>query len=236
MASSARRPVFDDLPRVLRERFVYPAPDRRFAQGESIWFDEERPASAFSFLSEGCVKLVKTHASGRESIIHIAFPGELLCQSATVLGEAYCCTAIVASPHALVKQVSRAKLVGACERETEVANDLLQLGAGRTITLCRRVEELTSGRVEQRLARLFERLSERFGEDRGGGSVLVRIRLSRRDLADLSATTIETTIRVMKRLEREGIISTVTDGFVVSSLGELQSVCERPSQPPSSDD
>lgn len=236
MATLAHEQVFDGLPRVIRERFVCAAPERRFAQGEAIWFDEESAASSFSFLCEGCVKLVKTHASGRESIIHLAGPGELLCMSAVVLGEAYCCTALVASPWAVVKQIPRSELVSASVREAEVASGLVQIGARRTITLCRRVDELTSGRVEQRLARLFQRMLERFGEPRSDGSSLVRIRLSRRDLADLCATTIETAIRVMKRLEREGIIGTVDEGFVVSSSHELEAVCERPSQPPPTND
>jgi CRP/FNR family transcriptional regulator len=48
--------------------------------------------------------------------------------------------------------------------------------------------------------------------------------LSRQELADLTGTTIETTIRIMSRWQKEDVLHTEKDGFVVrdrDSLDEL---------------
>jgi len=45
--------------------------------------------------------------------------------------------------------------------------------------------------------------------------VFIPTPLSRQDLADLTATTVETCIRIMSRWGKAGIVRTEKDGFVV---------------------
>jgi hypothetical protein len=87
---------------------------------------------------------------------------------------------------------------------------------GREMSLTQRVEELSSGQVERRIAMLLARLADQLGSERPGEGTFIPVRLSRQDLADLCGTTIETAIRVMTRLAREGVVQTVPRGFVVT--------------------
>jgi CRP/FNR family transcriptional regulator len=48
--------------------------------------------------------------------------------------------------------------------------------------------------------------------------------LSRQELADLSGTTIETAIRIMSRWQREEVLLTQKDGFVVLNRDVLDEV------------
>ena len=46
--------------------------------------------------------------------------------------------------------------------------------------------------------------------------------LSRQELADLTGTTIETCIRIMSRWNKDEVVRTEKDGFVVLDRGELE--------------
>ena|GEM_PF-1960118 len=74
--------------------------------------------------------------------------------------------------------------------------------------------------VPSRLSGMLEYLLENFGA-KGGNAGLIPIRMTRQDLADMSGTTVETTIRLMKKWEREGIISTLKNGFNIHNLQAL---------------
>jgi CRP/FNR family transcriptional regulator len=82
---------------------------------------------------------------------------------------------------------------------------------------------MTGGRVDARLARLFLKLADQIGvPDRGG--IFVPMPLARQELADLIGTTIETTIRIMSRWQKEDFVRTEKDGFVIVDRGSLEAV------------
>jgi CRP/FNR family transcriptional regulator len=93
------------------------------------------------------------------------------------------------------------------------------------VQLTTRLAELTGGRVEVRFARFFLKLADELGRpDRGG--TFIPLPLSRQELADWTGTTIETAIRIMSRWNKDDVLRTEKDGFVVidrKSLDDLAS-------------
>ena len=84
---------------------------------------------------------------------------------------------------------------------------------------------MTAGRVEARFARLFLKLAEQIGRlDRGG--IFVAMPLTRKELADLTGTTIETTIRTMSRWQKDDVMRTEKDGSVIVDRSSLESTAE----------
>ena len=93
--------------------------------------------------------------------------------------------------------------------------------------LTRRLTELTGGRVETRFARLFLKLGAEMGRhDAARGGIVVAMPLSRQELADLTGTTIETAIRIMSRWNKENVLRTEKDGFVILDMETLKSIAE----------
>ncbi len=92
----------------------------------------------------------------------------------------------------------------------------------RLMALNRRLADMT-GSVEYRAARLFSTLAERVGQARADG-VFVPIHLSRQEIADLAGTTIETAIRVMSRWQKDGLVETVKDGFLIRQIAALRAL------------
>ena len=68
---------------------------------------------------------------------------------------------------------------------------------------------------------------DQFGDELEDGTHILPVALSRRDLAELVATTSETAIRIMTKWQRDGVIDTERGGFRITKLAELKAVRER---------
>ncbi|HVS33918.1 MAG TPA: helix-turn-helix domain-containing protein, partial [Thermoanaerobaculia bacterium] len=82
-----------------------------------------------------------------------------------------------------------------------------------------------TGSMESRAARLFRTLAERGGARRDDG-VFIPMALSRQEIADLVGTTLETAIRLMSRWQREGVVLTLPDGFLIANVDALRAAAE----------
>ncbi len=89
--------------------------------------------------------------------------------------------------------------------------------------LTRRLTELSGGRVDTRFARLFLKLAEQMGA-RSRAASSCPCRCARQELADLTGTTIETCIRIMSRWEKDNVVHTGKDGFVILDRDEIEAV------------
>ena len=67
------------------------------------------------------------------------------------------------------------------------------------------------------------RLVEDLGRSQVRGT-LIPLSLTRSDLAALTGTTVETSIRIMSRWGKNGVVVTVPEGFVVAGQGALETL------------
>jgi CRP/FNR family transcriptional regulator len=121
--------------------------------------------------------------------------------------------------------VRRNEFFALFEGHPSFARGFLTGMAQRIVELTRRIPEVAGGRVETRFAHLFLKLAQRMGRPHEGGR-LVPMPLSRQELADLTGTTVETSIRIMSRWSKEGIVSTEREGFLVRDAGALERLAE----------
>lgn len=223
-AGAARRvPFLRALPAADLDRLRPYAQCRRLSRGERVWVEGD-PTGEFAFVSGGRVKLVKSGEGGREVILEICGPGELLCASAVCAFAPYCCSGTALEEAVEVVALPRRDVLDLLERSPAASRAFLREVTGRGISLCQRVGELASGLVEQRIATLLLRLAEQVGVAQEGGGTWIPLALSRQDLADLVGTTIETAIRVMTRLGREGVVASAARGLVVRSRPRLEEI------------
>jgi CRP/FNR family transcriptional regulator len=117
--------------------------------------------------------------------------------------------------------IGRREFFELLEQHPSLVRGLLAGLTMRLVELTNRLAELTGGRVEPRFARLFLKLADQIGRPERGG-VFLRLPLSRQELADMTGTTIETSIRIMSRWGKQGIVLTEKDGFVVVNRAELE--------------
>lgn len=181
-------------------------------RGALVW-QPGAASESFQLVVSGSVKLVKGESRG--TIVEVVAAGGLLCGSAPCTFAPYCCTAIAQQEATEVLHLPRSVLLPLLEGSPALSEAFRELLAERAALLCRRVDELGSGQVERRVAKLLLRLGEEVGEQRSEGALFIPIALTRQDLADMCGTTIETASRLMARWARQSVVKTEPRGFVV---------------------
>jgi CRP/FNR family transcriptional regulator len=200
---------------------------RRTAQaGERFWRAGEQSLD-FSFVWKGLVKIVRPRAGGRLDIIGIFGPGEAIGIVTAVRGIAYPADAVAASLSAEVIHVPRADVLDAQQRDPAFASAIAECCACRACRMRDMHAILSAGGVESRLAAFLVDLADRFGDiDDEDASVRIPVALSRSELAACTATTAETTIRVMSKWSRQGLVRSYRQGFVIASIDALRELAE----------
>jgi CRP-like cAMP-binding protein len=214
-------PFFRRLSVTDLERLAAIAVSRSYDRGDVVFSEGDTPAYLHTIAS-GRVKMVKRMPSGREVILEIMGPGDPLGAVVAYEGRPYPATAVALEPvQALL--LPRSELFAMLEQHPSVVRGFLSGMARRIVELTQRIPEVAGGRVETRLALLFLKLAENLGRPEGDVT-FIPLPLSRQDLADLSGTTLETSIRVMSRWGKEGVVLTAPDGFRIGDreiLGQL---------------
>jgi CRP-like cAMP-binding protein len=218
--ASSRVPFLAALPPSERERLRPHAVIRRIARAQHVWNVDET-SDELLFLIHGHVKLTRATESGREVILQTCAKGELLCGGLPNGGGRYCCAAVALHDDVDVVALPRRSVSDLLERSPAATRAFLLETARREKGLAQRIEELSSGHVERRVAALLVRLAEQVGVERPSEGTWLPIVLSRQDIADLCGTTLETAIRTMTRLRREGLVRSVKGGFVIGDRTRL---------------
>jgi CRP-like cAMP-binding protein len=218
-----RVPFLRALPALHRDNLLPAGRLKTVEPGHPCWTEGESP-SDFAFVVRGRVKLGKAAESGRETILEIAGPGDLLCGTVVFGFTPHCCSALALERPTEILLLPRKVVLELVERSPTAARAFMRELSDRGQAMCRRVEELGGGQVEQRIALLLLKLADRGGIVEKGGAIRVPFRLTRRDLAALCGTTVETAIRVMSRLNKRKIVSASAAGFLVLDRPALQGI------------
>ena len=191
---------------------------RAFEKGATL-FEEGDPAHFIHFVILGRVKIVKA-AGGRDVILEILGPGEPV--GAVAVFERRPFPAGAVTLEGTRNLDSRA---GVLRTAREAARDDAPLLAGLTYRLMmvnKRLADMT-GSAEYRAARLFLTLADRVGLAREGRT-FIPLPLSRQEIADLIGTTLETAIRLMSRWQKDEIVLTEKNGFLILQPDALRAL------------
>jgi CRP/FNR family transcriptional regulator, nitrogen oxide reductase regulator len=214
-----RLPFFRRLSAPLRARVADVARLKPPERGEVI-FSEGDPSDAFMVIVDGRIKVFKATPAGKEIILEIFGAGDPLGAVAVYEGAPFMASAVALEPSRVLRIEQRAffKLL---EDDPALVRGLLSGLTIRLAELTRRLAEMSGARVEARFARLFLKLCDQIGRAERGGT-FVPMPLARQELADLTGTTIETAIRIMSRWQKEDVLHTDKDGFVVLNREALE--------------
>ena len=174
-------------------------------------FLEGDPADRLWVVASGQVKIVKHTSDGQENLLEVITPGEMF-GGAGLLLAAHPATA-VAMTATTTLSIERGLYLQLIRQYPDIALRIIHLLAER-LQAAMKMRALAVERVDVRLANILLKLCDKAGEPIDEGT-RINLPLSRQDLADMAGTTIETAIRVMSRLRKEGLVYTEPGGFVV---------------------
>ena len=178
---------------------------------DAMIFLEGDPADRLWVVSAGQVKIVKHTSDGQETLLEVITPGEMF-GGAGLLLAAHPATAVAMTPTTALS-IERGSYLQLIRQHPDIALRIIDL-LGERLQAAMKMRALAVERVDVRLANILLKLCDKVGEPIGAGT-RINLPLSRQDLADMAGTTIETAIRVMSRLRKEGLVHTEPGGYVV---------------------
>jgi CRP-like cAMP-binding protein len=90
-----------------------------------------------------------------------------------------------------------------------------------------RVRELSTQRVEQRVARAVLRLARQAGHSTVDGTA-IEFPLRRKDVADISGTTLHTASRILTAWEKAGLLVSQNQRLTICKPAEIDRIAEDP--------
>jgi CRP-like cAMP-binding protein len=133
---------------------------------------------------------------------------------------AYPVTAIAVQP-SVVRSWTREAVGELLGMTPQVRVNIMREMATHMTDALTRVRELTTARVDQRLAQTLLRLARQCGQAEVGG-VLITQPLTRQELADLTGTTLYTVSRTLAKWETQGLLESRKRLLLLKSLQKLQ--------------
>jgi CRP/FNR family transcriptional regulator len=221
-----RTPALAGADGAVLRRLAALASSRTYHRGALLWRAGDE-ARSFNVVRAGLVKVVRTGAGGRRTTCGLFGPPESIGDVVLLKGAPYPAEAVVATETATILTIPRAAVLACVEGSPQLAMSIACAVHAKIMSLHDSIDVLSAGAVEARLATALLKLYDRFGDDFDDGTCLIPVTLPRRELADLVSTAVETVIRVMTRWEREGVVATVENGFVIRDHEALRTVASR---------
>ena len=216
-----RSRIFDGLTDNEREQCLARAERLTLKRGH-VLARQGDPARLFCLVETGSLKLLQLTAEGAEVIVRFVSPGEPF-GGVVALGEApYPVSAVVVQP-AVIRSWTRAQVAEMLGQYPQVRVNIMREMATHMTDALTRVRELTTARVDQRIAQTLLRLSRQCGQPEAEG-VLITQPLTRQELADLAGTTLYTVSRTLTKWESLGLIESRKRLLLLRSPEQLQHV------------
>jgi CRP-like cAMP-binding protein len=199
------------------------ARDERY-RARDLVFMEGDPPLWFCLVRSGRVRIFRQSRGGKDVVLELLGPGELFGGVAVIEKRPYPASAQTTEP-SVVTKLPQDAVVALAERYPSIIKEMALMIGRRLRAAHDSVTSLAADPVEARLAATLLRLAEREGM-RGPRGMTVPFHLTRQSLADMTGTTVETTIRTVGRWLRDGLVREEANRLVLTDLAGLRALAE----------
>ncbi len=218
-----RNAVFAAVPDKEIQALAAVARTERYRAREFIFMEGDPPAG-FYLVQSGHVKILRQARSGREVVLELLGPGEPFGGVAVIERRPYPASAQATEP-TVVLRIPQEPIVALAERHPSIIREMALLIGRRLRGAHDSVKSLAVDPVEARLAAALLRLAEREGT-RSAAGLTLPFHLTRQSLADMTGTTVETTIRIVSRWLKERVVGEDRGRLVLRDAGTLRARAE----------
>jgi CRP-like cAMP-binding protein len=191
---------------------------RCYPKGRIIFF-EGKPANGMYCINRGRVKVYKTGLDGRQQIVRLAGPGALLGYRALLSEEPYHASAETLE-EAVVCCIDKAAFSELLTSNPDFSRSMIK----KLATELRQAEDLATSiaykSVRERMAELLLMLKDNYGTPTDEG-VLIDLRLSREEMAEMIGVTQETAIRLLSEFKKDGLIAVKARNITLRDIPTL---------------
>lgn len=194
-----------------------------YKKGQTLFF-QGNPAFGLYCISRGKVKISRITNEGKEVILRIAGPGDILGHQNLYTDENYTATATVVED-AEICFLSKNSAQASIENEPTVAKNLIRKLSEEMKRAETKMIALSRKNVRERLAELLLEFKNIYGIEEYG-KVRLDIMLSREELASMVGTANETIIRFISEFKNEKIIQQEGKVIYIVDLEKLRKTAD----------
>lgn len=208
----------NELNRVIEAGRLKKIPD------DSFFFQEGDPATTVYVLIEGKVRLSQVTPEGQQVIFRYVVPVEAFGILAVLTDQDFPVSAqAVSESVALYWDRDTMNLLMA--QIPQISRNSIAILAGRIREFQEKLREMSTERVERRIARTLLRFVRQAGRKVPEG-VLIDLPLSRQDLAEMTGTTLYTVSRTLSNWESQGIVQSSRERIIITYPHGLVRIAE----------
>jgi len=198
---------------------------RHFERGATVMHQDEVPGRVI-VIERGHAKVTTTAEDGREVVLAIRGPGDILGEMSALGGRPR--SATVRALEALdALAIAAGDFEAFLEEHPSAALAILKVEIARLREADRQQFEFAAYQTLGRVARRLVELAERFGEASDGG-VRIALRLSQEELAGWAGASREATTKALHDLREMGLIETDRRRLTVHDLERLRRIAGAP--------
>jgi CRP-like cAMP-binding protein len=221
-------PLFAELSREAIAELGATATQRRVHAGETL-VEQGSMATHLEVLVRGAVKVVRTtrHALGESTVVLEVARAPAVVGCTSIFDGQPEAASVVTLRSSHIIAIDRRVVLRLAAQQPAFARALLGHMAQSVRRHVRRIDEVASGPVDDRVRHLLEGLAQEHGTPFGQGR-FIAIPLRRRDIACMVNATTETVSRVLARFEREGLTRSTRDGIWLRVGGSSPALARSP--------
>ncbi|MBI3754571.1 MAG: Crp/Fnr family transcriptional regulator [Deltaproteobacteria bacterium] len=195
-----------------------------FHKKKDVIFVEGGPCPGFYVVKSGRVKLLKTSKDGKEQIIKILQPGELLGMETFYNGKRYGNTAMAMDDCELCF-IEKNAFFRIIEGHPSIAKKIIIALSKELDHAYSKIGSMGLMNAREKMAHLLYTLSKEYGVAENG-KIKLNLSLSRLEIAEILGITQETAIRLLKSFKDDGIIEIKRKEIIIKSPAKLEALGE----------
>lgn len=187
----------------------------KFKKKDTI-FNEGDRAQFLYLLFKGKVKISKSAKDGREIVLEIIDEGDFFGALALIKDISYPATAI-AIEQSEVGKVPAKTFISLIEKYPYLEAQILHHVTMRLKSGIESLKNIAIEDVSSRIAFQLLKLANKYGKNTSQG-VLIDMRITKQQLAEMTGTTTETAIRVISKFKKLGYLDEINHKFLIKDI------------------
>lgn len=216
-------PLFATMGDTQIDRITANATLRRVPTGEAV-FEQGETARFFYLLLGGRLKVTQVTRDGQQIMVRLVHPGDLFGFTRALGRPDYPGTA-TAAVESLVIAWPASSWERFVEDSPNLATNAIRTMGRRLEEAHTRIREMSTQEVERRVAHAVVRLAEQAGAPERDG-LRIDFPISRRDIAEMTGTTLHTVSRLLSAWEGKGLVEGGRQKLFIRDMAGLRRLAE----------
>lgn len=186
-----------------------------------LLFGQGDPSDGCYAILDGVLKVSATGSDGDQALLAMLGAGDVIGEMGLIDGQPRCARATALKPCSLAFLATR-DFKHVADANPVIYLQMLEILSARLRTSNESVTMQLFLPLRGRLARVFLRLAEGFGEPLEGGRILIRQKFTQAELARMTGSARENVNRQIKEWAREGLVSRISSYYCLEDADKLR--------------